>query len=267
MNHSIPLHFIVTRPINRATNLVDRLCKISTDALPLQINHCPLIAITDYTEQALPVLSGFAGVIFISGNAVDLARKQLSIDDWERLLQNPLYAIGQQTAATLQFDRDRLSEQLTSIAPAKVAYPQQMNSEGLLKMSQLQTINGQSWLIVKGVGGRDKLKTGLESAGATVTELCVYQRKLPDLMAQEQIAYYNQLNPYWLVTSLQALNHLWRILKQQPKGCRIIVSSDRIAVEADKLDFKVVAQSVDATDQQLVECVKSFIQQAQLIQV
>ena len=54
----------------------------------------------------------------------------------------------------------------------------------------------QSWLIVKGLGGRDKIKQGLVSAGAKVTELAVYQRKLPDLLAQKQIAIQNMNECY-----------------------------------------------------------------------
>ncbi len=264
MNTSNSVHFIVTRPINRATNLVERLKKISTKDQPLQIDHCPLITIADYSEEIVPNFSAFNGVIFISGNAVDQAKKQLHSPDWEKLLQNPLYAIGQQTAAILQSDVDQLSNNKALAERQIVNFPQQMNSEGLLLMPQLKNIAGQSWLIVKGLGGRDKLKNGLEAAGAMVSELAVYQRKLPDLMAQRQIASYNQHNPYWLVTSLQALNNLWRIVEKKPNDCRIIVSSDRIASEAVKIGFNVVAQSFDATDQQLVKCVKYFIRNKQL---
>lgn len=261
MNKPNLTHFIVTRPINRATNLVKRLTELSTNDHPLQIDHCPLISIADYAEGVLAELSAFDGVIFISGNAVDQAKKQLNSHGWTKLLQNPLYAIGQQTAAVLQFDVDQLAGDKNSNPKTSqpVLFPQQMNSEGLLSMPQLKNLAGQSWLIIKGLGGRDKLKTGLEAAGARVTELAVYQRKLPDLLAQKQIASYNQLNPYWLVTSSQALNNLWRILEYRPNGCRIIVSSDRIAIEAEKLGFNVVAQSFDATDQQLAKCVKNFI--------
>ncbi len=259
MSKSHDLHFIVTRPINQATNLVDRLKQISTQNQPLQVDHCPLIVIVNYSEKVIPDFGTFHGVIFISGNAVDQARKQLNSHDWRLLLQNPLFAIGQQTAEILQSDVNKLGDISDLNESRGVTYPQQMNSEGLLMMPQLKNISDQSWLIVKGLAGREKLKTGLRAAGAIVTELAVYQRKLPDLIAQRQIASYNQAGSVWLITSSQALNNLWRVLKLQPNRCRIIVSSDRIAVEAIKLGFEVVAQSFDATDQQLVKCVKNFI--------
>lgn len=252
-------HFIVTRPSNRATNLVEQLQALSTQDQPLKVSGCPLIDITDYFEEPLTKLSNLNGVIFISGNAVDQARKLLTNVDWHILLKNPLYAIGQQTASVLQSDVNYIAKQSLETRPAQVKFPQQMNSEGLLAMPELKNIEGQDWLIVKGLGGREKLKIELTAAGVKVKELHVYQRKLPDLIAQRQIESYNQSRPYWLVTSIQALNNLWRILKQDPQGCRIIVSSDRIVLEANKKGFKVVAQSKDATDHQLVVCVQQFI--------
>ena len=148
MNKSNHIHFIVTRPINRATDLVQRLKEISTEDRPLQINHCPLIDIAEYSEKEVPDLGAFHGVIFISGNAVDQARKQLNNHDWQRLLQNPLFAIGQQTAEILQSDLDQIGEGKALKEYHRVTYPQQMNSEGLLEMPQLKSISGQSWLIV-----------------------------------------------------------------------------------------------------------------------
>ncbi len=130
-------------------------------------------------------------------------------------------------------------------------------------MPELANIEEESWIIIKGVGGRETLKTGLLTNSAKVTELAVYQRKLPDLMAQKQIASYNQNHSFWLITSIQALNNLWRILGKRSQKHRIIVSSDRIRQEAEKLGFQIVAQSADATDKQLIECIGLFIKNIQ----
>ncbi len=258
MPNSNPTHFVVTRPINRATQLVQLLSAISPVDDQIHISECPLIRISDHSGVIPDNLSQFDGAIFISGNAVDQSKRLLNDKQWKELLSVPLYAIGQQTANILQGDVDCLSS-TSENSPLAVRYPQQMNSEGLLSMSDFSELSNKSWLIVKGVGGREKLRKGLETGGATVTELHVYQRKLPDLVAQRQIASYNQSNPVWLVTSLQALNNLWRILEHKIHSCRLIVSSDRIANEATKMGFKVVAQAKDATDKQLVESVKQFI--------
>jgi len=260
MDNPIPINFIVTRPINRATNLVKTLQSVSTFEHPFQVFHCPLIRIAEFIDQDFFAENEnsrlhYDGVIFISGNAVDSAKQQLSDIQWQQLLSSPLFAIGEQTARILQAEVDSMAQQNHS----RVKFPKIMNSEGLLAMDELSQIEVQSWLIVKGLGGRDKLKRGLISAGAQVTELAVYQRKLPDLFAQKEIMTQSLKNPFWLITSSQALNNLYRILNREIQGCRIIVSSDRIADEANRLGFIVIAQSVDATDKQLAECVKHFI--------
>jgi len=270
-----PLHFIVTRPNNRADRLVEQLRSLSTLNRPLHATNCPLISIADYFDldwhnlESIE-LSKFNGVVFISGNAIENAKIKLSFDNWLKLIQSPLYTVGRQSADVLRSalnetsSENNGSDQTTVLTPIK--FPQKMNSEGLLAMPELTNIGGQLWLIVKGLGGRETLKTGLQERGAKVLELNVYQRKLPDLVAQKQITSYNQLTPcrpapFWLITSLQALDNLWRILKQNPENCQVIVSSDRIAENAVEKGFKVVAQSLDATDNQLLQCVKQFIQE------
>ena len=258
------LNFVVTRPINRATNLVDGLNRLakshSTELSPsITIKHYPLISIVSHIETVPSNLDKFDGVIFISGNAIDQAKNQLTELDWKNLLSNKLFAIGEQTAKVLRTDL----ENFDMSANASVYYPSQMNSEGLLKMSELANINGQSWIIVKGVGGRETLKLGLQQAGAKVTEFSVYQRKLPDLMAQKEIESYNQVNTVWLITSVQALSNLSRLLNRKTRYHKIIVSSDRISQEANKQGFKVMAQSIDATDKQLIACVRQYISNIQ----
>ncbi len=256
MELSNPINFIVTRPTNRATNLVAGLNRLFDAQPTIQVINSPLIVIAEYQESFSDDFSALDGVIFISGNAIDQAKKQLSSIQWAQLLQNPLYAIGQQTAALLQSDINKLPKKPRN---QPVKYPLQMNSEGFLALPELLNIKNQKWLIVKGLGGRNTLKAGLQSSGAKVLELVVYQRKIPDLIAQKQIASYNQLNAYWLISSIEALNHLYRILQQKIQNCKIIVSSDRIATEANKKGFTIVAQATDASDQQLIKCVNHFI--------
>jgi len=256
---SNPLHIIVSRPNNRADSLIAQLNALATQNIPLKISGCPLITIADYFDldwqDVEPIkLCDFNGVIFISGNAVENAKTRLSDDNWHQLLKSPLYAVGQQTADILQSSFDQQTTNPT------IKFPQQMNSEGLLAMPELLDLQDQLWLTVKGLGGRETLSEGLKKVGARVVELHVYQRKLPDLIAQKRIASYTQFAPIWIITSLQALNNLWRILEQETKNCRVIVSSNRIAKEANRNGFNVVAQSFDATDKQLLLCVQQFIQ-------
>lgn len=263
-------HIVITRPKDRASSLMDRLAKLtqqrSASAPLVKAYHCPLTHIEAYFEQPLPNTVEFDGVIFISGNAVLCAKDYFAFQQkqhnsslnktqnyWKTLLQSPLFAIGAQTASTLDKELVKVAVQ------NKVIFPQQMNSEGFLALDELASIAGQSWLIVKGIGGRPMLKKGLQQLGAKVSELEVYQRKLPDLIAQKQIESYNQLNPLWIVTSVQAVIHLDRILRQKTKSCRLIVSSDRIAKEATRLKFTICGQARDASDEQLIHCIQQVV--------
>ncbi len=262
------IKIIATRPNNRATQLLDALADLSTSAFQLEIIHCPLIQIENYHdssfEQRLNKRStstcsqkfAFDGVIFISGNAIDWAKASLSKDYWQALLSNQLYAIGEQTARLLESEVSEFADKSNS---STIIYPQQMNSEGLLALPQLKQLQGQNWLIVKGVGGRQAIKQGLQEAGANVHELSVYRRKPPDLTTQHKIKTLHNTNPFWLITSLEALNNLWQVLNKQPRDCRIIVSSDRIAEQAKKMDFQVVSQAQDASDKSLVDSMQTLI--------
>ena len=266
------INVITTRPNNRATNLVEAISNLSSNDLMINAHHAPLIEIAEYYDHVFfeeleqssakldAGLATYDGVIFISGNAVDWAQSSLAPSLWQSIIACPLFAIGEQTASVLQKEITQAgfhSEQLGS--SQRVTHPQQMNSEGLLNLPELRNAYGQHWLIVKGKDGRDKLKTGLQAAGATVSELSVYQRQLPNSTSQQRLVELQQLKPIWLISSIQALKNLSQILNHQVQDCRIIISSDRIAEQASKLGFRIIAQAKDASDKQLVQSLKEYI--------
>ncbi len=272
MTSADAINVITTRPNNRATNLVEAINNLSTGRLTISAHHAPLMAIIEYYDQAFfdrleqesaqakGNSAAYNGVIFISGNAVDWAQSCLAANLWQRILACPLFAIGEQTASVLQKEIN-----LTLTHPERlenkqrVTHPQQMNSEGLLNLPELSDVKGQRWLIIKGKDGRDKLKTGLQAGGATVHELSVYQRQLPDSSSQERIVELQRMKPIWLISSIQALKNLSQILNHQVQDCRIIISSDRIAEQAAELGFCIIAQAQDASDKQLVQSLKEYI--------
>lgn len=266
------INVITTRPNNRATNLVEAINNLSSNSLAINVHHAPLIEIVEYYDQAFfdKIENNrlqrtadslvFDGIIFISGNAVDWAQSSLALGLWQSIISCPLFAIGEQTASVLQAEISRTdinSDLLES--NERVIYPQQMNSEGLLHLPELRNVQGQQWLIVKGKGGRNKLKTGLQAGGATVDELSVYQRRLPNSTSQERLVKLQRMKPIWLISSIQALQNLSQILNHQVQGCRIIISSDRIAEQASELGFTIIAQAKDASDKQLVQSLKEYI--------
>ncbi|MCW9017827.1 MAG: uroporphyrinogen-III synthase, partial [Kangiellaceae bacterium] len=116
-------------------------------------------------------------------------------------------------------------------------------------------------VIVKGEAGRPLLQQELTQKGAKVTTLDVYQRKIPNWALQKNIAHQLSTNNIWLVTSAQAIDHLYRIqgLSEHPNHrTKLIVSSNRLAEFANKKGFTIFGQSSGASDLQLVQCVKSL---------
>ena len=231
--------YVITRPQGQAENLLADL----KDHIPQShFHHLPLINICPIDYQ-IP-RSKYNKTIFISPNAVECYFRGETCDSPE------YFAVGESTARKIKAFSDQA-----------ITCPKQMNVEGLLEMEALQSVAGQSILIVKGIGGREKLADELIARGAEVTELAVYERKLPDLASQKAIQKQHASNLVWILTSAQAMNHLHRILglaANSNHATKVIVSSDRLKQLAIQKGFEIVAQSASALDAQLVQCVKSL---------
>ena len=261
MSNHLPFkQIIITRPPGQAGALKAQLQDALGEAI--QIHHLPLITISPLATEPLPPIP-FTGAIFISGNAVshffDLdptgahGAKQLAqarAQARAKLANTSLFAVGEHTARQLEMASQR-----------PVTFPQQMNAEGLLALAPLANVAGQNWLIVKGQGGRPLIKETLSQRGATVCELDVYCRKLPDYSLQRTICLHQSEQTVWIITSAEALDNLFRILGlgQNPDHrTSVIVSSDRLAELAVHKGFTIIAQSAGASETQLVQCVRTL---------
>jgi uroporphyrinogen-III synthase len=140
--------------------------------------------------------------------------------------------------------------------------PKEARTEGLLALPQLNHLDNQSIIIMKGFGGRELLHDTLVTRGAKVAEWEVYKRvKLdPPVSTQDwqpaQIrciiassgeviqAAFDYFEASWLVT----LN--W------------IVVSQRTAEIASKLGVTQIDISRDASDQALIQCAQQFVTRA-----
>lgn len=239
---------IVTRPAQQADSLLKQLGKLADKNI--KVNHFPLLTIQPLNFE-LPTSQKFDGMIFISSHAAQhfyMSDFYTSQDFAPAMINEAkLIAVGDNTAAKI--------EQLTN---RRAIFPLQMNSEGLLQLPQLQSVEGQNWLIVKGQGGRQIISETLNQRGAKVYEVEVYLRKLPALDCQKEIIKAQKENPLWLITSAEALTNLHRILglsERSDHNTRIIISSDRLAQLAKKKGFSIISQSAGASESQLIECV------------
>lgn len=146
-------------------------------------------------DQARKVLGEADWIVFISANAVT--------HGWPWVgrsapLHGRLAAIGHATA-------ERLAQQsrLPVLFP-----PQGADSEALLALPEFETVAGKTVAIIRGQGGREWLKSTLESRGARVHYLECYERCLPraDLAVLDEAL---AQNAPVSVQSAEALKNLW----------------------------------------------------------
>ncbi len=134
----------------------------------------PVLAI-EGTGSVAPVSpeTHFDHVIFLSEHAVAHA----GLRGAGLFGQSQWYAIGGSTAAAL--DRVRIEPRLGQQIDQQIIVPgsaADANSEGLLKLPELQRLAGQRVLLVAGEGGRDLLLQQLGLRGAEVMQWRVYRR-------------------------------------------------------------------------------------------
>jgi len=259
------LDILVTRPEGKQQALIKQLKQLTSQDSLVSIHHCPLITIEKHQQQPPTLLDAWSqlennsiesvyhGVIFVSGQAIIHAKRQLSTVQWRRLLSQPLYCVGSQSAAQLTDEVDQLGLQ------NQVRYPSQMNSEGLLKLIQPLLKVADKWLILRGVTGRNYLQSAMQQRGIELDQWHIYQSKPPSGKVVEQVNKYARQQALWLVTSQQALAHLLVVTGKSALECPLIVSSDRIALRAEELGFNRPFVAKDATDYSLCGAVKALL--------
>ncbi|MDQ7049154.1 MAG: uroporphyrinogen-III synthase [Enterobacterales bacterium] len=259
-----PLDILVTRPYGKQQALMAQLSRLTAEDPLVSIHHCPLITIENHQQQppALlgdwpqaenSILSGYQGVIFVSGQAIIYTKQQLSSEQWRLLLSQPLYCVGSQSAAQLTDEVAQLGLQ------NRVNYPSQMNSEGLLKCIKPKLKTADRWLILRGVTGRDYLQNAMQQRGIQLDQWHIYQSKPPSGKVVAGANQFASQQALWLVTSQQALMHLLEVTGKNALGCPLIVSSDRIALRAEELGFKRPLVAKDATDHSLCAAVTDLL--------
>ena len=159
---------VLTRPRAQSLALAQPL-----EAAGARVIHCPSLEIVAVEPQgdSARALAGLAQArlaLFVSANAVEhglAAARRLG--PWPAGLR--VAAVGEATAAAL-----RASGLEDVIAPSGRA-----DSEALLALPQLQAVGGAPIIIFRGVGGREHLRSSLESRGATVAYVECYRRERP----------------------------------------------------------------------------------------
>lgn len=240
---------LVTRPAAQAENL----CRLIEDSAGRAIRF-PTLAIEAAPPEQAVLQTALAAdwLIFTSKNAVDFALQAFG-GKMSQLSLPAIAAVGGSTAAEL-----RQAGLTVACVPAV-----EFNSEGLLAETLMQDVTGKTCIIVRGVGGREKLAETLRMRGAKVDYLEVYRRLLPVQDSGEIIEQLQQCQlDAVVVTSDEALQNLWTLLGQDAaaalRGLALVVVSERIRQTAERLKFERIAVSRQPTDAAILETLKTL---------
>ena len=243
---------LVTRPAGQG----EALCKALTAQgfRPLRqplITIEPLPRLAPAQLQLVRDIDHFQHLVFVSSNAVTLGMAQI-MDCWPQLPAHLCwYTLGSGSAALLA------DFGVTVIRPAT-----EMSSEGLLDLPELQLLEGQKLLIIKGVGGRTLLQEALTARGARVEQLAVYRRCCPALPSG-QLAAQLQENAVSsvLISSGEGLRNMVSLLGEAAltvlQRVTLVVPSQRVALLAREIGASRVVEAANAGDDAMLHALQS----------
>jgi uroporphyrinogen-III synthase len=231
---------LLTRPLGRNQAMEEQLSRRDVAYLVT-----PLLAVIDTNESITnAVLDQTDNLLFISTNAVDFAAKKLhnNFPSYCRY-----FAVGQATADSLaHYNIHAISSPEDS-----------QDSEGLLSLPQLQHVDKQSFIIVRGLGGRETLAEQLQLRGANVNYWQVYQRALPKLDGKEITQQWKSFGIDTIViTSGEILSNLIELVPKELfawlRACHIIVPSNRVELQAKAMGLSHITNANGANTQAIL---------------
>lgn len=241
---------IITRPAGQCENLAALVEQAGGRALVL-----PAMAIEATPSAAtwpagLDSIDRYQLVIFISRNAVRLGAHFL------KGRQVPVAAVGPSTARALGE---------TGMA-ATIVSPGGFTSEELLAHPELQDLQEQRVLIIRGEGGRELLAQTLAERGARVDYLEVYRRVDPVISKAELDTACRQLAAgeirFVTATSVQTLENLVRLLGpdalQLLGRAQLVSASERVLQKAKELGLPTIDPAPGPADQDLMQHMLKF---------
>lgn len=223
---------MITRPLAQAGKLCRLIETAGGKALLVPVLEIEALTGAAETTHIRSVLEETEILIFISTNAV---HSLLNLDPGfaGSLSDRTIYAMGSSTGRTL-----------LESGFHNVHHAQGTGSESLLELPGLQQdrIHGRVISIVRGKGGRDYLRDQLESRGAQVNYLEVYQRRKPAMDDTQLKNIWHQDRPDAIViSSAEGLQNLIDMIHPNDRSTllqtRLVVISERLSAFALSCGF------------------------------
>jgi uroporphyrinogen-III synthase len=234
---------LVTRPEAQGLQLCQLLSEVGISAL----SH-PLISIVPAvnSNSLLDDLEGFDVIIAVSQHAAELSHRVLQ-EKGRHWPTHPTYvAIGQKTAQILSKHTQQT-----------VHYPEISDSEHLLALELLQSVENNRILILRGDSGRELIFDTLIERMARVEYCEVYQKNYIGFQSSTCSANWQRQGIDTLVvTSSSQLHFLLSQIDEKSRAwllqLHIVVPSERIATDAKQLGFYKVTNAGSASNSALV---------------
>jgi uroporphyrinogen-III synthase len=191
--------------------------------------------------------TNFDKVIVISANAVEYGLKKI----YNYLAQTAQYfSIGKNTAKKAE-----------ALIQKHVYTPEVFNAETLLALSDLQQVQGQSILIIKGKGGRDILEKTLLARGAIVYTMDCYERRpKPIHLTNELKIWQNNHVQLLLIASEESLNAFAAQVDQAwLYSLTIVVTSERLEQIARNKGFNQILRAKHFTVEDILNTIGAYL--------
>lgn len=242
---------MVTRPEAQAAGILQAIESSGAHPVAFPLLKLENLPIDQTAKQKVMNLDKFDLVIFISGPAVQFGMNWVE-NYWPQLpIAITWFAVGKATANRLrEYNIDVLT-------------PDRENSEGLLKMDELQQVGGKKVLVVRGAEGREKLADTLRRRGAEVDYLETYRREREPWTSSDL---YKLLEQYSIeivmITSGAALDYLADLMRAAATKTQIklILPSERLLVTANRLGFPFCHLAKGADDEAMLHALQNTIE-------
>ena len=245
----------VCRPDPQGKQLAKRLTDIGYDAIAQPLFDIEAQTNSEEIKQILATKQPNI-IIFISPAAVKFAQKALPIKNWKNIISRPIIymAVGKTTQTALRH-----------CGINKVIVPKQENSEGMLALAELNHVNNENVLIIRGDKGRELLATTLTTRGANVTYLASYRKVWRKLTADKLALQWqkHKINAI-VVTSVALLENLLALLTTTQakeywlEHCYWLVASERIAKQAKRHNINKVINTCGANTQAIMTTISTM---------